>query len=223
MNHHLLDTPVGRARLEWFPAAGHRATLVLGHGTATGVEAADLQALAAALPTHGYTVVLVTQPYRVEDNPRAADPASLDRAWTAVWAHLAATAPRGPIIAGGRSAGSQVACRTAAQLGAAAVLVLAYPLRGPGSASELTSVTLPALVLQGTADPFGTPAEMPPLPQSMALVEIPGANHMFMAASAADSRRNLETITHAVAIWLDRAVVPVPRVNPSAQAWPETR
>ena len=30
------------------------------------------------------------------------------------------TTPPGPIIAGGRSAGSQVACRTAAELGAAA-------------------------------------------------------------------------------------------------------
>jgi uncharacterized protein len=203
MDQQLLDTPVGRARLDWFPAHSHRATLVLGHGTATGVEADDLQALAAALPAHGFTVVLVTQPYRVEGNPRAAEPASLDQAWTAVWAHVAATTPPGPIIAGGRSAGSQVACRTAAELGAAAVLVLAYPLRGPGSAAELTSVKLPALVVQGTADPFGTPADLPPLPPGMALVEIPGGNHMFLAASAADSRRNLAAITRAVVSWLE--------------------
>jgi uncharacterized protein len=203
MNQHLLDTPVGRARLDRFPARTHRATLVLGHGAATGVEAADLQTLAATLPAHGLTVVLVTQPYRVENNPRVTDPASLDRAWTTVWAHLAATTPPGPLIAGGRSAGSQVACRTAAELDAAAVLVLAYPLRGPGSASELTAVKLPALVVQGTADPFGTPADMPPLPPDMTLVEIPGANHMFLAASPADSRRNLEAITYAVASWLE--------------------
>jgi predicted alpha/beta-hydrolase family hydrolase len=212
MNHQqLLDTPVGRARLDYFPAGAdssaqaqaHRATVVLGHGTATGVEAADLQALAAALPARGFTVVLVTQPYRVEGNPRVADPASLDRAWTAVWAHLVATSPPGPIVAGGRSAGSQVACRTAARLDAAAVLVLAYPLRGPGSAAELTAIGLPALVVQGTADPFGTPADMPPLPSDMALVEIPGGDHMFRAAPPADSRRNLETITNAVATWLE--------------------
>jgi uncharacterized protein len=203
MNQQLLDTPVGRARLDYFPAHAHRATLVLGHGTATGVEAADLQALAATLPARGLTVVLVTQPYRVEHNPRVTDPASLDQAWTTVWAHVAATTSPGPIVAGGRSAGSQVACRTAAQLDAAAVLVLAYPLRGPGSASELTAVKLPTLVVQGTADPFGTPADMPPLPPDMALVEIPGANHMFLAASPADSRRNLEAITHAVTTWLE--------------------
>ena len=203
MNQQYLDTPVGRARLDWFPAHPHRATVMLGHGTATGVEAADLQALAATLPAHGFTVVLVTQPYRVDANPRVSDPSSLDKAWAAVWAHLAAAAPPGPIITGGRSAGSQVACRTAAQLGAAAVLVLAYPLRSPGSSAELTSVSLPALVVQGTADPFGTPADMPPLPQNMALVEIPGANHMFAAASAERSRSNLIAITQAVADWLE--------------------
>ena len=106
--------------------------------------------------------MLVTQPYRVDANPRVADPVSLDKAWTAVWAHLAATTPLGPIIAGGRSVGSQVACRTAAERGAAAALMLAYPLRGPGSRTELTSGSPPALVVQGTADPFGTPADISP-------------------------------------------------------------
>jgi hypothetical protein len=43
----LLPTPAGIARLDWFPASGQpRAVALLGHGTATGVEAADLQALA---------------------------------------------------------------------------------------------------------------------------------------------------------------------------------
>ena len=32
--------------------------------------------------------------------------------------------------------------------------------------------------------------------------KIPGANHMFLAASPADSRRNLEAITYAVTTWL---------------------
>ena len=61
-----VPTPVGTAGITWYPAqAPARAVAVLGHGTATGVEAADLQALAAALPGHGITVALVTQPYRM--------------------------------------------------------------------------------------------------------------------------------------------------------------
>jgi hypothetical protein len=89
------------------------------------------------------------------------------------------------VIAGGRSAGSQVACRTAADLGATAILILAYPLLGPGSPAELLSVRLPALVVQGGLDPFGRPAQFPALPDIMQLVEIPGTNHMFAPTQSA--------------------------------------
>src|SRR5882762_11589920 len=109
MDEQLVSTPVGTARLDWFPTQGRqRATVVLGHGTATGVEAQDLQALARVLPPVGITVVLVTQPYRVEGNFRVSDEGSLDRAWAAIWPDVSGSEV--PLIAGGRSAGSQVAC-----------------------------------------------------------------------------------------------------------------
>jgi predicted alpha/beta-hydrolase family hydrolase len=208
MHEQYVQTPVGRARLDWFPAAGtHRATVVLGHGTATGVEAADLQALARALPPTGITVGLMTQPYRIEHNPRAADERSLDQAWGAIWPEVLAQAESTPVIAGGRSAGSQVACRTAAQLKAKAVLVLAYPLLGPGSPNELLSVTASALIVQGGLDPFGRPAQFPKLPEHMRLVEIPATNHMFVSATPHQAESPLALITATVADWLDRVVV----------------
>jgi uncharacterized protein len=175
---------------------------LFGHGTATGVEAADLQALAAILPQHGTTVALVTQPYRVEGNPRVADEASLDLAWKAVW--LRAAAPGLPVISGGRSAGSQVACRTAAGLGARAVLALAYPLLGPGSPRELLSTGRPTLIIQGGSDPFGRPAQFPPLPPHYELVEIPAANHMFASGASASRPAPLEQLTAAATAWIDR-------------------
>ncbi len=98
----LVPTPAGRARLDWFPARGQpRAVALLGHGTATGVEAADLQALAVVLPRPGITVALVTQPYRIEGNPRVTDEASLDSAWKAVWPRAAGLGL--PVISGGLS------------------------------------------------------------------------------------------------------------------------
>jgi uncharacterized protein len=197
----LVPTSVGTARLDWFPAQGQpRAVALLGHGTATGVEAADLQALAAVLPKHGITVALVTQPYRVEGNSRVADQASLDSAWKAVWPRAAGLGL--PVISGGRSAGSQVACRTAAELGALAVLALAYPLLGPGSPRELLATDRPTLIIQGGSDPFGRPAQFPPLPPRYELVEIPGANHMF--AASASRLAPLEQLTGAAAAWMDR-------------------
>ncbi|MFF7635894.1 hypothetical protein ACFZB9_22515 [Kitasatospora sp. NPDC008050] len=107
----LVPTPVGTAGITWHRAPGPvRAVALLGHGTATGVEAADLQALAATLPGHGISVALVTQPYRMNRTRTGSDEASLDAAWRAVWPYAADLGV--PVFSGGRSAGSQVACRT---------------------------------------------------------------------------------------------------------------
>jgi predicted alpha/beta-hydrolase family hydrolase len=203
MDERLVSTPVGTARLDWFPPQGRqRATVVLGHGNATGVEAMDLQALARGLPPLGITVVLVTQPYRVDGNPKVADEQSLDRAWTAIWPSV--SGPAVPLVAGGRSAGSQVACRTARALGADAVLALAYPLLGPGSPAELLGTGRPTLVVQGGRDPFGRPDQFPKLPPDFELVAIPSANHMFSTARPSRGPEPLAQVTEAVIDWLDR-------------------
>jgi predicted alpha/beta-hydrolase family hydrolase len=73
---------------------------------------------------------------------------------------------RGPLVAGGRSSGARVACRTAAAVGAAGVLCLAFPLHPPGKPErsrleELDGVPVPTLVVQGERDPFGVPPAGP--------------------------------------------------------------
>jgi hypothetical protein len=101
-----------------------------------------------------------------------------------------------PLIVGGRSAGARVACRTAGEVGAAAVLCLAFPLHPPGRAddpsksrvSELDAVRVPVLVVQGKSDPFG----MPPPGPARKIVPVPG-NH---------SLRSTDAIEVAVADWL---------------------
>jgi uncharacterized protein len=203
MDERFVATPVGRARLDWYAAEGaKRATVVLGHGTATGVEAADLQALARALPAVGIEVVLVTQPYRVEGNYDVADEPSLDRAWTAIWPAVSDGGV--PVVSGGRSPGSQVACRTARALDARAVVVLAYPLLGPGGPGELLATGKPTLVVQGGADPFGRPSQFPKLPPEIELVEIRNANHMFATGTSDERPAPLEHLTDAVLEWLER-------------------
>ena len=197
-----VPTPMGEARVSWFlPAGGPRVVMALGHGTATGVEAPDLQAIAATLPSIGIAVALVTQPYRLNGG-RGRDEPSLDLAWKSVWPRVADAGV--PEIAGGRSAGSQVACRTAKDFGAVAVLALAYPLLGPGSPRELLATGLPTLIVQGTNDPFGQPAQFPPLPPSFALVEVPLGNHMFgvPAGTATDAAQPLAIVTSAVSRWV---------------------
>ena len=58
-----------------------------------------------------------------------------------------------------------MACRTALAVEAAGVVCLAFPLHLPGRpeksrAAELLTAGVPRLVLQGTKDTFGTPAEI---------------------------------------------------------------
>jgi predicted alpha/beta-hydrolase family hydrolase len=212
MRQEYVETPVGPAAIAWYESSTPvRAVVALGHGSATGVDAPDLQAIASTLPPHGITVALITQPYRLARSgghpiAHASDEPSLDAAWQAVWPHLAASGT--PTIAGGRSAGSQVACRTAKTLGARGVIALSYPLLGPGSARELLATDLPMLVVQGGNDPYGTPDQFPPLPTTITLVEIPFANHTFNVAAATGYTPNeaLADITQAITTWIDHVL-----------------
>jgi uncharacterized protein len=211
MSEEFVPTPIGPARITWYqPDGPPRAVAMLGHGSATGIESADLQALAAALPGRGVAVALITQPYRLarSRSSRASDEGSLDIAWRGVWPSVASLGL--PVIAGGRSAGSQVAVRTAKELGAVGVLALAYPLLGPGSSRELLAAGLPMLIVQGGLDPYGRPAQFPPLPPSARLIEVPRANHIFATpANGGDGATPpLAIITDAVTIWATQLLAP---------------
>ncbi|MFJ2896460.1 alpha/beta family hydrolase [Streptomyces sp. NPDC087218] len=210
-----VGTDAGPARITWFPAggaAGARLVLALGHGAGGGIEARDLRALAAALPAHGVTVVLVEQPWRVAGKKLAPAPKTLDTGWRGVWPALAAAGA--PVVAGGRSAGARVACRTAAELGARAVLALAFPLHPPGKPEksredELTGTGVPTLVVQGGNDPFGRPAEFSP--GTYGIVEVPYGDHGFAVPKKAGTTQEeaLGTLTAAVAGWLSTGLAPV--------------
>jgi predicted alpha/beta-hydrolase family hydrolase len=205
----LVETPAGEARITWHRPAGRtaaRSVLALGHGAGGGVEARDLAALAAVLPGHGVTVALVEQPWRVAGRKLAPAPRTLDAGWTALWPELAAGGL--PAVAGGRSAGARVACRTAAELGAAGQLLLAFPLHPPGRpeksrADELAAGAAagPQLIVQGGNDPFGRPAEFP---AGRTPVRIPDADHGFAVPkrAAITQQDALDLITGAALRWL---------------------
>ena len=178
-----IDTPHGPARAHLHPADDPRGALVLGHGAGGGVTARDLVKAAEVAGELGFSVALVEQPYRVAGRKSAAPAAQLDTAWRAVIAAL----PFGdlPLITGGRSSGARVACRTAADTGAAGVLCLAFPVHPPGRPEktrldELDAVSVPVLVVQGVSDPFGMPPEGP----DRTVVQVKG-NHSLSGDAAA--------------------------------------
>jgi uncharacterized protein len=170
------------------------AALVLGHGAGGGVESPDLVGAAKAAHEAGLSVALVEQPYRVAGRRSPAPAARLDVAWVAVIEQLDFEVP---LVVGGRSLGARVACRTAVETGAAAVLCLAFPLHPPGKPeksrlSELDAVQVPTLVVQGESDPFGMPPEGP----SRNVIRVPGTH----------SLKSRATVEAAVSAWLPTVV-----------------
>ena len=188
-----LDTPHGPARAELHPVDSPSGLLVLGHGAGGGVGSPDLVGATDAAREAGLSVALVEQPYRVAGRRSPAPAAQLDAAWISVISQL----PREglPLLVGGRSAGARVACRTAAEVGAVAVLCLAFPVHPPGKPEksrleELDAVEVPTLVVQGERDPFGLP---PPGP-NRTVVTIPGTHSLLSSSTvAAVVREWLET------------------------------
>jgi uncharacterized protein len=190
-----LETPHGPARAHVEVADDARAALVLGHGAGGGVAARDLVAAQQVALAEGVAVALVEQPYLVAGRRSPAPAPQLDAAWIAAVEQLLDGALRAlPLIAGGRSAGARVACRTAAATGAVGVLCLAFPLHPPGRPeksrqAELDAVGLPVLVVQGESDPFG----MPPAGPDREVVAVRG-NHSLSS--------DVEGLRDAVRVWL---------------------
>lgn len=188
-----IETPHGPARVHLHEAENPRALLVLGHGAGGGVGAPDLVAATEAALAEGVTVALVEQPYRVAGRRAPAPAAQLDAAWIAVVDELRVREL--PLVDGGRSLGARVACRTAGETGAVAVLCLAFPVHPPGRPeksrlAELDAVTVPVLVVQGESDPFG----MPPDAHGRTVVRVRGDHGL---------KADLPALRDAVSSWLE--------------------
>jgi uncharacterized protein len=174
---------------------------VLGHG----VNAPDLTVTAAVAVAAGIDVALVEQPYRVAGRRAPAPAPRLDAAWLTVIARLADGELAGrPLVFGGRSMGARVACRTAQEGNAVAVLCLAFPLLPPRRAaartapvsrqSELDAVPVPMLVVQGARDRFGMPGPGP----GRSVVTVNGDHSL---------RADLDAVRGAVGEWLTSLAV----------------
>ncbi|WP_017973476.1 alpha/beta family hydrolase [Actinopolyspora halophila] len=192
-----VETPHGSARAELHSAAEGRAALLLGHGAGGGFGTEDLISTVRTATSAGVHVALVEQPYRVAGRRAPAPARQLDAAWLAVVEDLGQRwFPELPLFFGGRSSGARVACRTAEEGGASAVLCLAFPLHPPGRpdkdrGSELAGVEVPTLVVQGDRDPFGEPEPA----SNREVVLLPGDHSL---------RADTNALSRAVAEWLGR-------------------
>lgn len=140
--------------------------LVLAHGAGAGMRSPFMESFAAGLAARGVTVFRFEFPYMREigatGRRRPPNPlAVLEAAWRGLIAELS---PRRLII-GGKSMGGRVASLVADDSNAAGLVCLGYPFHPPGKPEKLRTAHLatlrtPALICQGTRDPFGTRADV---------------------------------------------------------------
>ena len=179
------------------PENGRAAFLaVLTHGAGGTPDTRDVLAVRDVARARHAATALVTQPYRVKGARAPGSAARQDEAWIEIIGALREAAPGVPLIQGGRSNGARVVCRTAADVGAAGVIALAFPLHPPGQPdksrdAELRRAGTSVLVVNGDRDPFGVPEPDP----TTRVVVIAGETHALA--------KHPEAIGAAVAEWLD--------------------
>jgi predicted alpha/beta-hydrolase family hydrolase len=145
------------------------AGLVLTHGAGGNCNAPLLVAAATAFCARGLHVLRCDLPFRQRrpSGPPSPTGAAADRAGLkGAVAALRAIIPGG-IILGGQSYGGRQATLLAADEPeiARALLLFSYPLHPPGKPERLRTehfprLQIPALFVHGTADPFGSIAEL---------------------------------------------------------------
>jgi predicted alpha/beta-hydrolase family hydrolase len=146
-----------------------RNALILTHAAASSCEAPLLVALAVAFSASGVTVLRCDLPFR-QMRPKgrplghlaARDQAGLRRAVELLKARGSKTVYLGGHAYGGRQSSLLVASDPSLVAG---LLLLSYPLHPPQQPAQLrtlhfSSVRTPALFVQASRDPFGTPEEI---------------------------------------------------------------
>jgi predicted alpha/beta-hydrolase family hydrolase len=143
-------------------------TFVFAHGAGAAMDSPFMEAVAHGLGEAGIRVARFEFPYmaarRTSGTRKAPDREPvLRQAW-----HDAFTAvggEPGSVAIGGKSLGGRMASLVADELGAKALACFGFPFHAPGREPgtrilHLPDLRTPALILQGTRDPFGTPEDV---------------------------------------------------------------
>lgn len=196
------------------------ATILLAHGAGAPMDSASMTMAAEALAAVGFRVARFEFAYmaaRRTGNGRKAPPRG-EKLIPEYEAAVDALAARGRLIIGGKSMGGRVASMAADVLhGAgsiAGLLCLGYPFHPPGRPAQLRTAHLeqlatPALICQGTRDPFGTREDVPGylLSDRIEILWLEDGDHDLKprkTVTGLTQADHMRTMAEAVAAWAAR-------------------
>jgi len=167
--------------------SGARWQLILAHGSGAPMDSDFMNTVAEGLAAEGLRVLRFEFPY-MRKRRLTGKPSPPDRApvLEASWREMVDRHPHPRQLIGGKSLGGRVAARVAPSLPVRAVICLGFPFHAPATPErtrldDLSALTVPTLILQGTRDPFGTKSEVRAyrLPRHIQTHWLADANHSF--------------------------------------------
>lgn len=188
------------------------ATVLLAHGAGAPMDSATMTAAARALAATGLRVARFEFAYMAarRDGGAVKPPPRAETLVPAYRAVVAALDSPGPLVIGGKSMGGRVASMAVDDLRAegraAGLLCLGYPFHPPGRpeaprTAHLAGLEAPALICQGTRDPFGTRDEVAAyaLSPSIELFWLEDGDHDLRPRKSVSGRTAAEHLASAAA------------------------
>jgi len=181
-------------------------TVALAHGAGAPMDSSFMNDVAAGIAAGGYRVARFEFPYmrarRSGKNTRAPDREPVLRE---TWGQAIRELGPERLVVGGKSLGGRIASLVADDAGVRGLICFGYPFHPPGNperlrTAHLAALATPALVLQGTRDPFGTPDDVAGyrLSRAIRLVWVPDGDHS-LKPRAKSGRTEAENRAFAIA------------------------
>ncbi|MCZ6743427.1 MAG: dienelactone hydrolase family protein [Alphaproteobacteria bacterium] len=141
-------------------------TVALAHGAGEAMDGPFMTTIAEGLAAAGLRVARFEFPYMAErrKDGKLRPPDRIDVLRDS-WLEAIAALGADDLVIGGKSLGGRVASLVAERAQVRGLVCLGYPFHPPGKpetlrVGHLLDMRMPALILQGTRDPFGRPSEV---------------------------------------------------------------
>ena len=198
------------------------ATILLAHGAGAPMDSAAMNAVTKALAAAGLRIARFEFGYMASRRTAAGrkPPPRAEKVMSEYVAAVDALKAKGPLIIGGKSMGGRVASMVCDDLFAkgrvAGLLCLGYPFHPVGKPEQLRTAHLeslrtPALIVQGTRDPFGTRKEVASykLSKQIEILWLEDGDHDLKprkAVSGFSAADHLATLAKATSAWVEKVV-----------------